>query len=63
MDKLLSTRSAAEILGISVVLMERMRTQGQGPPFIALGRRRLYRPEDLEAWLEVHRIDPGAEVS
>ena len=60
MDKLLSTRSAAEILGISVVLMERMRTQGQGRPLSPLAGGDSIAPRIWTAWLEVHRIDPGS---
>ena len=63
MQKLLNTKSAAEILGISVVLLERMRVQGRGPAFVALGRRRLYRPEDLDSWLCSNRTDPGVEAN
>jgi hypothetical protein len=40
-----------------------MRTRGGGPVFVKLGRRVVYRREDLDHWLEERRrtstSDPG----
>ncbi len=47
----LSTPLAAEYLGLSPATLETLRTRGGGPPFVKLGRRVVYRREDLEAWL------------
>jgi DNA-binding transcriptional MerR regulator len=51
MPNLLSQREAATMLGLSPRTLERYRCTGFGPPFRKLGRRVLYRPDDLEAWV------------
>jgi predicted DNA-binding transcriptional regulator AlpA len=47
----LPTIAAAEYLGLSPATLETLRTRGGGPPFVKLGRRVVYRREDLDAWL------------
>ena len=47
----LSTPLAAEYLGLSPATLETLRCRGGGPPFVKLGRRVVYRREDLEAWV------------
>lgn len=64
MHQLLSTKQAAELLGVSPRTLERWRCyRSDGPPYRALGTRCLYHPADLEAWLESrrrrHTSDPG----
>ncbi|MET0412346.1 MAG: helix-turn-helix domain-containing protein, partial [Polyangiaceae bacterium] len=39
-DKLLSTREAAELLGVSTKHLEQMRGRGEGPPHKRIGRSR-----------------------
>ena len=51
MDRLLDQRAAAEILGISVLTLERHRIAGTGPRFCRLGRLVRYRECDLEDWV------------
>jgi predicted DNA-binding transcriptional regulator AlpA len=48
---LLSQREAAARLGLSPRTLERNRATGDGPAFIKLGARVLYRPEDLATWI------------
>ena len=36
------------------------RLQGKGPPFTKFGHRVLYRGDDLNAWLDEHRVEPAA---
>jgi predicted DNA-binding transcriptional regulator AlpA len=48
---LLSQREAAARLGLSPRTLERTRASGDGPAFCKIGRRVLYRPEDIAAWL------------
>ncbi|MFP3939500.1 MAG: helix-turn-helix domain-containing protein [Thermoanaerobaculia bacterium] len=59
----LPTPAAAEYLGLSPATLETMRTRGGGPVFVKLGRRVVYRREDLDEWLEERRrtstADPG----
>ena len=48
----LSTPLAAEYVGLSPATLETMRIRGGGPPFVKLGRRVVYRRDDLDAWLD-----------
>jgi hypothetical protein len=50
-SNLLSQREAALRLGLSPRTLERNRTSGDGPAFVKAGRRVLYRPADLDAWI------------
>jgi predicted DNA-binding transcriptional regulator AlpA len=48
---MLSSKDAATFLGLSPSTLAKMRLNGNGPIYCKLGRRVLYRREDLEAWL------------
>ena len=50
-----STPLAADYLGLSPATLETLRSRGGGPPFVKLGRRVVYRREDLDAWLAASR--------
>lgn len=51
MKKLLKTREAAELLGLSEIRMVVLRTQGKGPKFLKFETGSVrYHPDDLEAW-------------
>lgn len=51
--KLLTTKQAAEYLGVSAAFLERDRWAGDSIPFIKLGSRAVrYRMEDLESYIE-----------
>lgn len=50
-DALLTGREAAALLRLSERTMERHRTSGTGPRYIALGRAIRYRRRDLHAWI------------
>jgi hypothetical protein len=56
----LSTPDAAAYVGLATETLIKYRYRGVGPAFIRLGRRVLYRPRDLDAWLEENVVDPGA---
>ena len=60
---LLTTTQAAEYVGLSPRTLERHRVTGEGPRYLKVGRRVLYRPADLDEWLadKVRRStsDPG----
>lgn len=58
--RVLSRAEAAELLGLSVPLLERHAAAGTGPAFVRLSARRLgYRVADLRAWL-AERTENGA---
>ena len=48
---LLTQPQAAELTRLSGRTLERHRLAGTGPKFVRLGRRVLYRRDDLEQWL------------
>jgi predicted DNA-binding transcriptional regulator AlpA len=48
----LTPDAAAEFLGLASSTLAKMRLSGNGPVYCKLGRRVVYRMEDLEAWLE-----------
>ena len=62
----LSERAAADWLGISLIYLQRLRTNGVGPRYSRLGRRVIYRTADLDSFLiqtqtkEVHRSEAAA---
>lgn len=51
----LSTPLAADYVGLSPATLETMRVRGGGPAFVKLGRRVVYRREDLDEWLHQRR--------
>lgn len=65
MSTLLNQRGAAMALRLSERTLERMRCTGDGPKFAKLGRRVLYRTDDLAAWiatcLRTSTSDTGAQ--
>ena len=52
MGKLMTVEDLADRVNLSVSTIRYWAQQGTGPRSIKLGRRRMYRPEDVEAWLE-----------
>jgi excisionase family DNA binding protein len=59
-EKHLTTREAAEYLGLSRHTLNQWRLRGRGPAFCQLGRAIRYRLGDLDAWARANRR--GAEV-
>ena len=62
MAELLNQYEAAKALGLSTRTLERLRLTGSGPRFAKLGRRVLYRPVDLEAWVASRLVASTSEV-
>lgn len=59
--QLLNTAEAAEVVRLAVATLEKMRTQGQGPRFVKLGRAVRYRRIDLEDWIASSVIGSTSE--
>jgi excisionase family DNA binding protein len=59
---LLTSREAAEALRLSERTLERSRVSGFGPPFCKLGRRVLYRADDLDQWIAA-RVVPSTSAA
>ena len=47
----LDTRQASELTGIATVTLERWRVDGEGPPYVKLGRQVKYRTSDLHEFM------------
>ena len=60
----LTTKDAARYLGISESVLRQSRMNGPRsghiptPPYVRVGTKILYLPEDLKQWLVAHRVDP-----
>jgi len=52
---MLATAQAADYCGLSASTLNKGRVYGDGPSFLKLGRRVVYHPEDLDAWLIARR--------
>ena len=59
-NQLLSVAEAAQRLGLSRQTLYNWGTLRKGPKYIAVGRRRLFDPQDLQDFIDAHRIDPEA---
>lgn len=54
LDRLITEKEAATLLGLSPSWMQRKRWEGGGPPFVKFDHAVRYRLRDLEAWIEIH---------
>jgi len=59
----LNSKQVAPLLGLSVSTLAKKRLSGDGPAFSKLGRRVVYRVNDLEAWIGAHRFQSTSEYS
>jgi predicted DNA-binding transcriptional regulator AlpA len=61
--RVLTPAEAAEILSLSVPVLERLRAAGGGPAWVRLSARRIgYRVSDLAAWLDARRVGAVPEA-
>lgn len=63
LDALMTGREAAALVRLSERTMERHRTAGTGPRYIALGRAVRYRRRDLHDWIERGTRQSTSEVA
>jgi predicted DNA-binding transcriptional regulator AlpA len=52
MPKVVTASIAARFVGLSESTLAKLRLNGNGPTYCKLGRRVVYRPSDLEQWLQ-----------
>jgi len=52
------TPAVAAYTGLAPKTLENMRWRREGPPYVKLGGRVLYRKVDVDAWLEQHLVQP-----
>jgi predicted DNA-binding transcriptional regulator AlpA len=63
LDALLTPQQASDFLGLSPPTLQRHRSEGTGPKFVKLGKRRIaYRPPDLLAWIEARLAASTADA-
>lgn len=55
----LNEREAAAVVGCSVALLRKWRLFSEGPSYCKIGRLVRYRLEDLNAFLDQHRVETG----
>jgi predicted DNA-binding transcriptional regulator AlpA len=64
--RVMRTKEAAEYCQSSKSTFEKLRLTGGGPVYSKIGRRVVYRVEDLDAWLDENRrrstSDDGSDV-
>lgn len=62
-ERIVSTSEATFLLGISRASLQRLRSNGGGPRFVKLGKRKVaYRMADLEEWLDSRAAISTADV-
>lgn len=59
---LLNVKEAAQHLGVSASYLDHLRVRGGGPPFIRLGVRVRYDPDDLAEWLKAQKRRSTSEA-
>jgi len=52
LPKVVTAKVAARYVGLSESTLAKLRLNGNGPVYCKLGRRVVYRPADLDQWLE-----------
>ena len=50
--KVMTAHEAARMVGLSGSTLAKLRLNGNGPTYCKLGRRVVYRPADLDQWLQ-----------
>jgi hypothetical protein len=54
-------KEAAGHLRVAPQTLARWRCEGNGPAYILMGRRIVYRPEDLDTWVAGRRVMAAAQ--
>lgn len=57
----IDSSEAARRLGLSASTLAKMRLYGTGPAYSKLGRRVVYAPADIEAWVSANRFNSTSE--
>jgi predicted DNA-binding transcriptional regulator AlpA len=64
LDQLLNEKQVAAWIGISLPSLQRMRSDGSGPPFVQLSQRRIgYKKSSIEDWLQARTITRVGELT
>ena len=57
----LNVEQVSEQLGLSISTLAKMRLSGDGPTYSKLGRRVVYRPADIDAWVTANQFRSTSE--
>ena len=60
-DRYCTPAEVEVLLGTSRSTLARWRCEGDGPPFVKIGRKILYGAADLELWLDIRRYRSTSE--
>ena len=60
-ERLLTVQEAAAYLRLSKSFLDKARLTGTGPAFVRLGRKILYRPQDMDDWVRQRRYGSTSE--
>jgi predicted DNA-binding transcriptional regulator AlpA len=60
--KVVTAKVAARYVGLSESTLAKLRLNGNGPTYCKLGRRVVYRPEDLDRWLQSRTARDTSDV-
>lgn len=63
LETLLSPAELARKVQVPAGTVRHWRDIGTGPAYVRIGRHVRYRPRDVEAWLEAHRLPTAAARS
>lgn len=58
----LTTKQASDYLKLSVSQLYKLTSKKSIPYFALTGKKIVFRAEDLDAWVESHRVDSKAEL-
>ena len=59
MAKMLTETEVGEMLGMSPDTLRTWRARGKGPPFAKLEGGVRYDEDDVKAWVEERKVEPG----
>jgi hypothetical protein len=62
-ENYLTTKQVAQLSGLSVSYLNKLRCFGGGSPFLKIGRKCIYRRDQFEAWLANHQRGSTSEYS
>jgi len=60
--KAVTASDAAKLVGLSESTLAKLRLYGNGPIYCKLGRRVVYRPADLEIWLQSRTVQDTTDA-
>lgn len=55
----LRVKQAADYVGVSKSLLDKLRCYGGGPAYAKLGATVIYSTDDLDAWVAARRVNPA----